>query len=209
MNRSRLEAFSDGVFAVAITFLVFNLAVPRRGGPPVLDQLTADWPKFVAYLISFLTIGIIWVNHHALVQNIAVVDRTLLFLNLLLLAFVATIPFSTATMAEFLTSPGRDATVATAIYALDFEFIALCFTALFEWTLRNEDRMHHPVPVAARPAARLRFYAGLLPYAAAVGIAFASPAASVVITGLVAVYYVFERTTAARHDQGAGAGPQP
>lgn len=198
MDRSRMEAFSDGVFAVAITLLVINLAVPKRGGPPILDQLGAAWPSFVAYLISFLTIGIIWVNHHALVANIAVVDRTLLFLNLLLLVFVVTIPFSTAMMATFLTGGGQDAKVAMALYALDFEIMSLCFTAVFEWTLREDRRLHTPVPDSAKWAARRRFYAGQLPYAAAIGLAFLSPAVSLAVTGLVAVYYMFERTPAGR-----------
>lgn len=195
MDRSRLENFSDGVFAVAITLLVVSLAVPRRGGPPILSQLASAWPSFVAYGISFLTIGIIWVNHHALVRNIALVDRTLLFLNLLLLMFVVTIPFSTATMASFLTSPGLDAKVAMAIYALDFEFMSLCFTALFEWTLAEDRRLHEPVPESARWAARRRFYAGQIPYAAAIGLAFLSPYVSLAVTALVAIYYMFERTS--------------
>lgn len=189
-----MEAFSDGVFAVAITLLVVNLVVPRRGGPPILDQLSAAWPSFVAYLISFLTIGIIWVNHHALVRNIAVVNRTLLFLNLVLLMFVVTIPFSTATMAAFLTTEGRDAKVATALYALNFEIMSLCFTAVFEWTLREDARLQNPVPDSAKWAVRWRFYFGQLPYAVAIGLAFLSPAVSVAVTGAVAVYYMFERT---------------
>ena len=198
VDRSRMEAFSDGVFAVAITLLVVNLAVPKRGGPPILDQLGAAWPSFVAYLVSFLTIGIIWVNHHALVMNIAVVDRTLLFLNLLLLVFVVTIPFSTATMATFLTSGGQDAKVAMALYALDFEIMSLCFIAVFEWTLREDGRLHEPVPESAKWAVRRRFYAGQVPYAGAVGLAFLSPFVSLVVTGLVAVYYMFERTPVRR-----------
>ena len=194
MDRGRMEAFSDGVFAVAITLLVVNLAVPKRGGPPIVEQLSAAWPSFVAYLISFLTIGIIWVNHHAIVRNIAAVDRTLLFLNLLLLMFVVTIPFSTSTMADFLTSGGRDAKVATAIYAADFELMSLCFAAIFEWTLHRDAWLHNPVPESAKWGARLRFTVGLVPYAAAVGVAFLSPAVSLAVTGLVAVYYMFERT---------------
>jgi uncharacterized membrane protein len=201
VDRSRMEAFSDGVFAVATTLLVVNLAVPRRGGPPILDQLGAAWPSFAAYLISFLTIGIIWVNHHALVHNIAVVDRTLLFLNLLLLVFVVTIPFSTATMAAFLTAGGQAAKVAMALYALDFEIMSLCFTALFEWTLRDDRRLLEPVPGSAKWPARRRFYAGQLPYAVAIGLAFLNPYVSLAVTGLVGVYYMFERTPARRSGQ--------
>jgi Endosomal/lysosomal potassium channel TMEM175 len=102
MDRGRLEAFSDGVFAVAITLLALNLAVRGPGYGPLAHQLGDQWPAFVAYLISFFTIGIIWVNHHALVSNIAIVSRLLLFLNLVLLLFVVMVPFATKTVADYL-----------------------------------------------------------------------------------------------------------
>jgi hypothetical protein len=94
VNRGRLEAFSDGVFAVAITLLVLDLAVagPGPGHGSLAHQLAHRWPGFAAYVISFLTIGIIWVNHHALVSNLKVVTRPLMFLNLLLLMFVVLVP---------------------------------------------------------------------------------------------------------------------
>ncbi len=198
MDRSRLEAFSDGVFAVAITLLALNLAVagPGPGHPSLLHQLGNHWPSFVAYVISFFTIGIIWVNHHALVRNIAVVDRTLLFLNLLLLLFVVAIPSATATMADYLTAGGQDAKVATALWAAVFEGMSIGFTAMFEWTL-HEGRMHQPVPRDARWPVRVRFYVGQVPYLIAIGVAFISPPVSVAIVGLVAVYYIFERTPSA------------
>jgi uncharacterized membrane protein len=196
MDRARLEAFSDGVFAVAITLLALNLAVagPGPGHPPLARQLADHWPSFVAYGISFFTIGIIWVNHHALVRNIAVVDRTLLFLNLLLLSFVVALPFGTATMADYLTAGGQDSHVAMALYAAVFEGMSIGFTLLFEWTLHGEERTHHAVPERARWAARLRFYLGQVPYLIAIGVAFVSPLVSLTIIGLVAVYYIFERT---------------
>src|SRR5919201_4567277 len=103
VDRSRLESFSDGVFAVAITLLALDLAAGERGPghPSLVSQLGHQWPAFAAYLISFFTIGVIWVNHHALVSNIAVINRTLLFLNLLLLAIVVAVPFATRTMATY------------------------------------------------------------------------------------------------------------
>jgi uncharacterized membrane protein len=115
MERGRLEAFSDGVFAVAITLLVIDLAIPEPGHVALGRQLARHWPSFAAYGVSFLTIGIIWVNHHALFRNIAAVDRVMLFLNLLLLFFVVTIPFATATVAAYLRSTGADASLAAAI----------------------------------------------------------------------------------------------
>jgi uncharacterized membrane protein len=197
VDRSRLEAFSDGVFAVAITLLALNLAVAGPGHGPLLHQLSSQWPSYVAYLISFFTIGIIWVNHHALVRNIAVVDRTLLFLNLLLLAFVVAIPFATATMADYLTAGGQDSHIAMALYAAVFEGMSTGFSAMFEWTLHGEARTHQAVPEEARWTARFRFYLGQIPYLVAIGVAFISPPVSLAIIGLVAVYYIFERTPAA------------
>ena len=108
MDSGRLEAFSDGVFAVAITILALNLTLvgPGPHQPSLAGQLAAHWPAFAAYAVSFATIGIIWVNHHTLFRNFSEIDRTLLFLNLLLLFFVVTIPFATATIAAYLRQQG-------------------------------------------------------------------------------------------------------
>src|SRR5438105_173589 len=80
---TRLEAFSDGVLAIAITLLIIEVHVPEAHGD-LTHQLGRQWPSYVSYVISFAIIGIIWVNHHALVHRVAAVDRTLLFLNLAL-----------------------------------------------------------------------------------------------------------------------------
>src|SRR5882724_8438273 len=84
MSSQRLEAFSDGVFAIAITLLVLDLVVPARGdGQRGLGtRLAAQWPSYLAYVVSFLVIGIIWVNHHAVFNRVRMVDRTVLFANL-------------------------------------------------------------------------------------------------------------------------------
>lgn len=203
MDRSRLEAFSDGVFAVAITLLALDLAVTGPGHGSLPRLLAQHWPSFVAYAISFFTIGIIWVNHHALVSAIAVVNRTLLFLNLLLLAFVVAIPFATATMASYLRADGQNAHVAMALYGAVFEAMSLGFVAIFEWSLRGEHR-HQQVPAQARRSARWRFSAGAVAYLAAIAVAFVSATAALIIIGLVAVYYIFEHTATA---DGDGLGP--
>jgi TMEM175 potassium channel family protein len=202
VSRGRLEAFSDGVFAVAITLLALNLEIGGPGHGPLLEQLTAHWPVFIAYLISFFTIGIIWVNHHALVDNVVVVNRTLLFLNLLLLLFVVAIPAATSLMAQYLIHGGQDSHLAVALYAVVFEGMALSFAAIFGWTL-GEGRTRHPVPEEARRAAWWRFSIGALVYIGAIGVAFVSAPAALVVIGLVAAYYIFERTPAGQ--RGAGS----
>jgi uncharacterized membrane protein len=196
MDRSRLEAFSDGVFAVAITLLALNLTVAGPGHGSLLDQLNGKWPAFAGYLISFLTIGIIWVNHHVLVRQITQVDRTLLFLNLVLLLFVVLIPFGTATVADYLPANSADARLAMVLYGGIFLGMSAGFGAIFEWTLHGQ-RVASPLPPDQHWAARRRFVGGGLAYVVAVVIAVFNALAAFVLIGLTAVYYIFERTPAA------------
>ena len=135
---------------MAITLLALDLTVPRPGHGELLTQLGDHWPQFAAYVVSFFTIGIIWVNHHARVSLIVVVDRTLLFLNLVLLLFVVLIPFATATMATYLTSGSEESHIAMAVYAVVLEGMALSFTAMFEWSL-GEGRTQVAVPARSAP----------------------------------------------------------
>lgn len=197
MDRGRLEAFSDGVFAVAITLLVIDLAIPEPGHGALGRQLVTHWPSFAAYGVSFLTIGIIWVNHHGLFRNFADIDRTMLFLNLLMLFFVVTIPFATAMMAAYLRDGGADASLAAAIYQGVFLCMSLAFGGLFWWSLGHR---HLAVPLtgAAARMALVRFTIGNLAYAAAIGVAYLSAPVSLLVSMLVAVYYVFEQTPGRR-----------
>ena len=202
MDRSRLEAFSDGVFAVAITLLAFNFSIHATGHGTLAHQLTHDlWPSFLAYLVSFFMIGIIWVNHHVLVRQIAVVDRTLLFLNLVLLLFVVLIPFATSTVAAYRLAnagaTGADARVSVAFYAAVFLGMSVGFGVIFEWTLHGE-RVYQPVPREKHWAARARFVGGGLVYVAAIVVALFNAVASFVLIALTAVYYIVEHTPAGR-----------
>ena len=212
MDRSRLEAFSDGVFAVAITLLALNLTVAGPGSgrdyPSLTDQLHAHWPAFLAYLISFFMIGIVWVNHHVLVRAIISVDRTLLFLNLVLLLFVVLIPFATATVADYLTKNTWDANVAMALYGGVFLGMSIGFGAIFEWTLHGR-RVAQPLPPEKHWAARARFVGGGLVYVVAILVALINAIAAFVLIALVAVYYIVERTPASPAAPGSGGGGEP
>jgi uncharacterized membrane protein len=193
MDRTRLEAFSDGVFAVAITLLALDLTVEGTGHGPLLDQLYDKWPAFLAYLISFFMIGIVWVNHHALVRSITKVDRLLLFLNLVLLLFVVLIPFATSTEADYFPGNDEDARLAMVLYAGVFLGMSIGFAAMFEWTLHGE-RVSQPVPRERHWAARARFVGGGLVYLVAVAVALFNAVAAFVLIALVAVYYILENT---------------
>jgi uncharacterized membrane protein len=209
MDSSRLEAFSDGVFAVAITLLALNLAVtgPGRHQPSLASQLGGHWPAFAAYAVSFATIGIIWVNHHSLFRNFSEIDRTLLFLNLLLLFFVVSIPFATNTIAAYLKEGGPDASLAAAIYQGVYVGMSVSFGVLFWWGIRHEHMKIAFTPEGARRAT-IRFAIGNLAYLAALGIAFLNATASLIVSGLVAVYYIFEQTPVQGTPEGATKGPQ-
>jgi uncharacterized membrane protein len=207
VNRGRLEAFSDGVFAVAITLLVLDLAVagPGPGHGSLAHQLAHRWPGFAAYVISFLTIGIIWVNHHALVSNLKVVTRPLMFLNLLLLMFVVLVPFTTATVANYLADGGFDAQVAVAVFGGAMLGMSVSFAAMFEWSL-GEGRAYVSVPRDKRWAARFRFTSGGLVYLAIIGIAFLSAPVAFGLAGATGVYYIFERTPVIPKPEGQSQG---
>ncbi len=197
MDRSRLEAFSDGVFAVAITLLALNFVIKGPGHGRLSHQLWEIWPSFVAYVLSFFLIGIIWVNHHVLIRGIKAVDRTLLFLNLVLLLFVVLIPFATATVAQYRLADNLDGRVSMAMYATVFLGMSIGFAAIFEWTLHGE-RTQQPLPPEAHWPARIRFVSGGLVYLVDIGIALVNTVASFVVIALVAVYYVLEQTPSSR-----------
>jgi uncharacterized membrane protein len=195
VSASRLEAFSDGVFAVAITLLALDLRVdgPGHGHGTLAYQLGQRWPVFAAYLVSFFVIGIVWVNHHALFTSFARADRALMFLNLLLLLWIVAIPFATSTMAAYLRTGGGDAHLAAALYSAVLEGMSLSFASIFLWSFRGDNRK---VPLAPGPkrAAVVRFTIGGLVYLVAIGIAFLSAPAALILNAVIALYYVFEQT---------------
>jgi uncharacterized membrane protein len=189
-----LEAFSDGVFAVAITLLALDLAVAGPGHGSLAHQLGDHWPSYAAYVVSFFTIGITWVNHHALFRSFATADRTLLFLNLTLLLFIVAIPFATATMATYLRSGDDDAHLAAALYGMVLEGMGLAFAAIFVWSIHRDHRRHEPLPAGTAHAALIRFSIGSLVYLVAIAAAFVSAPAALAVIAVVAAYYVFEQT---------------
>jgi uncharacterized membrane protein len=190
----RVEAFSDGVMAIAITLLVLELKVPApeelKDGT-LLDALLARWPSYVAYLAAFLTIGIIWLNHHTLLSKIARFDARLHWLNLALLLGVATLPFPTALLADYVATPGPNASVAAAAYGLTATFMALPWG--FIWRhLGNHPELLEPGYDAAH--AQLEYRRGTLGvpiYVAATAVSLVLPLLALVLyIGIAAVYAI-------------------
>jgi uncharacterized membrane protein len=129
---ARLETFSDGVFAIAATLLILEIRLGAHGS--VTRQLLHLWPSYAAYAISFLTIGIMWINHHTLFKQIDRVDRTFLVLNVLFLMVIAFIPFPTQVLAGHL---HHDARAAAVFYGLVNIVMALMFSAVWFYAARG------------------------------------------------------------------------
>jgi uncharacterized membrane protein len=180
LSKSRAEAFSDGVFAVAATLLVFSIQTPD---PRVaLSQaLVAEWPSYAAYVISFLTILVIWLNHHAVLDSLRSLDRPMLLLNGFLLMTVAVIPFPTGLLARYLVE-GRDQATAAFAYGLTMSAMAVAFTLINTYA-----KTHH---LFSTPFSLLGFSTGQLLYPLATVIALFSYQTALAIFAATALFYM-------------------
>jgi uncharacterized membrane protein len=197
----RIEAFSDGVFAIAITLLVLDVKVPRAldGGRTLASALGAMWPTYLAFVTSFATILIMWINHHRMFSLIGRADDRLMFYNGLLLLGVTIVPFPTALVAEYLRHDGQR--TAAAIYNGTFIFIAICYNLIWR-TAAVDDRLlrAHASRQAVQGISDSYRY-GPLWYVIAFMLAFVSVTASLVANLALAIF--FARPTA------AGQGVRP
>ena len=190
MSTGRLESFSDGVIAVAITLLVLGLVVPTH--PRHLGHdLGHIWPSYVAYVTSFITIGIIWINHHAMIGRLARADHSILMLNLLLLLTIGVIPFGTGLMADYLRE-AHGAKLAAGIYAGILLAMAVAFSTLnSQILLRRPHLLKMELSLERRRRILARSVSGLVPYVVATGLAPVSPYATLAICAGLAVFYAF------------------
>jgi uncharacterized membrane protein len=183
---TRLETFSDGVFAIAATILVLEIGVDHTNdlGRALLDL----WPSYLAYATSFVTIGIIWINHHNCVRTIERIDRPFMFINMLFLLVVAFIPFPTKLVAEYLQEPGERA----AVYAYDAVFIVMAIVYTIWWRYASTGRrlIGDDVSDGELRAITRAFNPGIPLYAIAFAVAFFSPLASVLLNLAIAAFYL-------------------
>jgi uncharacterized membrane protein len=196
-----MESFSDGVIAVAITLLVLGINVPDPKARPhhsLIWELAQQWPSYAAYAVSFVTIGIIWINHHAMIDRLAHVDHVILLLNLLLLMSIGVLPFATNLMATYLRQSSGQA-VAAAIYSGSFVLMAVAFAALNRTILlKRADLTDAELDIEQRRTILRRSVIGLIPYAVGVPLAFVSPYLTLAICAGLAGYYAHPAASGGR-----------
>jgi uncharacterized membrane protein len=205
VSTSRLEAFSDGVLAVAITLLVLDIGVPvARPHETLADALLHQWPHYAAYVTSFLTIGIIWINHHAMIGRLRAADHAILGLNLLLLMSIAILPFATALMAAYL-KQSRGQHLAAGVYAGAFLVMAIFFAILQRHILLNKAHMlTTDLPEERRRQILRRSLRGVGPYVIATAAAILSAYVSLAICAALALYYALPIATGGGANGGDG-----
>jgi len=188
MDTSRLETFSDGVFAIAITLLILDVRLPH-GEASLAHRLGDAWPSYVAYAISFVIIGIMWANHHNIFRLIDRTSHGLIVANLFLLLMVAFIPFPTAVLSDNLRSSGTDKHVAALFYNGTFTVTAVFYNLLWRVAATNNRLIAQGCESAAAEVTR-RFRYGIPSYLAATLVAIVSVPASLAIDAAVALFYV-------------------
>ena len=204
---ARIEAFSDGVFAIIITLLVLDLRVPREdalGGQSLDAALMRQWPLYAAYVLSFLQVGVVWANHHTMFHYIRRSDHVLLVLNLLLLLCVAVLPFTTAMLAEYARAGHAERQLAAMVYSGALCAAGLFFSAMWQHALRAG--LVSPRADPHRMQA-LRFHWMLVPllYGLAFVIAWVDARLSIAIYIVLLLYYALPGPSVVRWQTRRGA----
>jgi len=192
VSTNRLETFADGVFAIAATLLILNVdaQVSERSGA-VGQRLLAIWPSYIAYAVSFVTIGIIWSNHHTVMAQLGRVDRTFMMQNVLLLLCVAFLPFPTRLVAEHIRDR-HDLQPAALAYGGTMTVTAVCYLMLWLYATRNRRLLRQDANPRTIAGITRSYLPGAPLYLSATLLALASPIASVALFGAIALFYVIE-----------------
>jgi uncharacterized membrane protein len=208
-DTDRIEAFSDGVFAIAITLLIIEIGVPHLEDEPpgtTLPQaLVGLWPSYLGYVISFLQIGVIWANHHNRFRFIERSNHGLLFLNILFLMCVAFIPFPTALLAEYLERTASERETAGVIYAGTLAVTAVFFTLLWLYAAANRLVDRNLDPSLVRAMTR-RYLLGTVAYLLVFVLAYVNVAASLILIVILALLFVLPEPGDRAGKEGAGRG---
>ena len=189
MPTSRLEAFSDGVFAIAATLLILNVSVSSSSH--LSRELLQIWPSYVAYAVSFVTIGVIWANHHTVIRQISHVNRTFLVINTLFLTVVAFIPFPTHLLSEYILEP-ESARAAAVAYGITLTLTAVMFNILWRYAASSRRLLRADANRRTVDGISRSYLPGPFLYAAATAVALVNPYVSAGIYAAIALFYVVE-----------------
>jgi uncharacterized membrane protein len=198
VNKSRVEAFSDGVFAIAITLLVLTIAQPVHYDKLAHD-LADQWPSLAAYVVSFIVIGIMWLNHHTVFSHLGTIDRGGFYFNLILLMTIVFIPYPTGVFGEALrkahdngTNFHNAAVTAAVFYSAAMTINALAWVALWLYASTGRRLLQAGFPESQRVMSTVLFTIGPFFYAAAIGMAFVNPYACLGFHAALALYYALD-----------------
>jgi uncharacterized membrane protein len=188
---ARTEAFSDGVMAIAITLLILNVHIDTgyAGAHGLLRALNHEWPAYLAYITAFLTIAIMWLNHHALFDKIRQVDKSLAWSNLALLLTISVLPFPTSVVAQYLRAGGTDAKVAVSLYGLISTLNGFAWLGSWVHLARCPDLLQEPYDAAYARLELRRTATGTATYAAATGMAWLVPMVALLLFLAMAIFF--------------------
>ena len=198
MSTARLETFADGVFAIAATLLILNVDAQIGEHSSALGhRLLEIWPSYIAYAVSFVTIGIIWSNHHTVMAQLGRVDRTFLMLNILLLLCVAFVPFPTRLIAEHLRDR-HDLEAAALAYGATMTVMSVTYFTLWMYASHAGRLLHSDADPRVVSGITRSYLPGTPVYLTATLIAFVAPLASVIMFAAIALFYVVESSVFGR-----------
>jgi uncharacterized membrane protein len=190
-SKNRVEVFSDGIFAIIVTLLILEIKVPHISSPESLPELFRALldllPKFISWVISFMTLCIVWVNHHRLFEMFKGVNIVLFWLNVNILLWVCFIPFPTALVGDYPHNP-----LAVASYGIVMFFAGVAFILARLYGLKNKELLNESVsPVAYKKMVLFSFIFGPVSYLFAALLAWVNTYLSFVMYFLIAVYFMF------------------
>jgi uncharacterized membrane protein len=199
VSKERLEAFSDGVFAVAITLLVLEIKVPEVPGHDLPHALAEQWPSYASYVVSFIVIGVIWMNHHAVFEHIGRADRGLMSWNLFLLLWIVLIPWATELLATYMREGGGGERTTALVYTGTMSLMGVAFVQLWMYAARDRRLLGVDLSDAEIRSRTRRFALGAPVYALAGVVALFSAPVCLAINAALAVYYAIPGGGAMRH----------
>jgi len=193
-DTARLETFSDGVIAIAITLLILEVRVPAGvPGRDLVGAVVHQWPSYAGYAVSFLTIGVIWVNHHHMFKLIGRTTHAFLMINVVFLMTIAFLPWPTALVAEYIRDPdGRR--VAAVVYGLTMVAIAVMFNVVWLYASREGRLLREQIDAETLNRTYRSYLLGPIVYGSAVIIALFAPVVSLSIYAALGVYWLLPGT---------------